>query len=147
MAMAAKCEYVAQLNETAGLVADAVGVRDWKLVYQSRSGSPQQPWLEPDICDYLKQLKGEGVTDVVVSPIGFVSDHMEVIYDLDVEARKVSQDIGLTMVRAATAGTQPSFVKMVRELILERVDGLERRYLGNRGVAHDFCPVDCCLPS
>src|SRR6185503_12767761 len=135
-----------QLSETSRLVAESLGIKDWELVYQSRSGSPNQPWLGPDVSDHLKQLKRDGVDDVVVSPIGFVSDHMEVVYDLDVEARKVSEEIGLNMVRAATAGTHPAFVEMIRELVLERVNGAERRYLGQRGPSHDFCMVECCLP-
>jgi ferrochelatase len=143
--MADNCDYSAQLNETGRLIAEAVGIKNWRLVYQSRSGSPQQPWLGPDICDHLKELRSNGIKDVVVAPIGFVSDHMEVIYDLDVEARKVSEEIGLNMVRAATAGTHPAFVKMIRELILERTEGTESRTLGDRGPSHDACPTDCCL--
>ena len=143
--MAAKCEYAAQLDEAGRLIATELGVESWKVVYQSRSGSPSQPWLGPDICDYLKELKGNGVTDVVVAPIGFVSDHMEVVYDLDVEAQQVAKELGLNMVRAATAGTHPSFVKMIRELILERVDNAPARFVGSRGVAHSICPPDSCL--
>ena len=143
-AMADNCEYVAQLNETGQLVADSLGLSNWQLVYQSRSGSPMQPWLGPDICDHLRELKSGGVTDVIVAPIGFVSDHMEVIYDLDVEAKTVADEIGLNVVRAATAGTHPSFVKMIRELILERTEGIEPRALGSHGPGHDICPVNCC---
>lgn len=143
--MAAKCEYAAQLDEAGHLIAGELGVENWKVVYQSRSGSPSQPWLGPDICDYLKELKRNGVTDVVVAPIGFVSDHMEVVYDLDVEAQQVAKEMGMNMVRAATAGTHPSFVKMIRELILERVDNAPARFVGSRGVAHSICPPDCCL--
>ncbi|HSB28874.1 MAG TPA: ferrochelatase [Pyrinomonadaceae bacterium] len=143
--MAVNCEYAAQLNETAQLVAAALGYERWQVVYQSRSGSPLQPWLGPDICDYLPELKSQGVASVIVSPIGFVSDHMEVIYDLDTEARRVADEIGLQMVRAGTAGTHPAFVKMIRELILERTEGLPRRSLGTRGPSHDVCPIDCCI--
>jgi ferrochelatase len=143
--MADNCDYSAQLNETGRLIADAVGIKDWKLVYQSRSGSPHQPWLGPDVCDHLKELRSDGCKDVVVAPIGFVSDHMEVIYDLDVEARKVSEEIGLNMVRAATAGTHPAFVKMIRELILERTNAQEPRALGRYGPRPDDCPRDCCI--
>jgi ferrochelatase len=143
--MAANCDYAAQLNETAKLVAEASGYGRWQLVYQSRSGSPLQPWLGPDICDYLRKLKSQGVASVIVSPIGFVSDHMEVIYDLDIEARRVAGEIGLQMVRAGTAGTHPAFVKMIRELILERTEGLACRALGTRGPSLDVCPIDCCI--
>jgi protoporphyrin/coproporphyrin ferrochelatase len=144
--MAAHCDYAVQLEETARLIAEEIRVKDWKVVYQSRSGSPAQPWLGPDICDHLKDLKSNGVTEVVVAPIGFVSDHMEVVYDLDVEAQRVAAELGMKLVRAATAGTHPSFVKMIRELILERVDNAPARSLGSRGVAHTICADDCCLP-
>ena len=87
----------------------------WALVYQSRSGGPQQPWLEPDILDHLAALRAEGVRDVVVAPVGFVSDHMEVVYDLDSEARERAAALGLGFVRAGTAGIHPAFVRMVRD--------------------------------
>ena len=133
--MAANCDYAAQLTETGNLIARALGVDDWQLVYQSRSGSPSQPWLGPDVLDHLKALRATGVLNVVIAPIGFVSDHMEVVYDLDVEARRVCEEIGLKMVRARTAGTHPTFVRMIRELMLERID--------NR-VPPSICAPDCC---
>jgi ferrochelatase len=145
-AMAAGCDYERQLLETCRLVAEGAGAAHWRLVFQSRSGPPTQAWLEPDICDHLRALKGEGVADVVVAPVGFTSDHMEVLYDLDTEARQVSEEIGLNMIRAATVGTHPDFVRMIRELILERLDpAVPRRALGAFGPSHDVCPVDCCL--
>lgn len=148
LSMAANCDYEAQLNETCRLVAEGAGHERWRLVFQSRSGSPAQPWLEPDICDYLTELKEVGTTDVVIAPVGFISDHMEVIYDLDTEARALSEKIGLKMIRAATVGAHPTFVRMIRELILERMNpDLPRHYLGTRGASHDVCPVDCCLTS
>src|SRR5215213_4352423 len=110
--MAANCDYVAQLTKTGSLIARALEIENWQLVYQSRSGSPMQPWLGPDVCD-----------------------HMEVVYDLDVEARKVAHEIGMKMVRAATAGTHPSFVRMIRKLVMERV---------NNEVAPNLCAPDCC---
>jgi ferrochelatase len=143
--MAVNCEYVGQLTESSRLVAETLGQQNWQLVYQSRSGSPMIPWLGPDVCDHLRELKATGVTDVVVAPIGFISDHMEVIYDLDVQAKKVADGIGLNMVRAATAGTHPLFVKMIRELILERTDGIPVRTVGLHGPSHDVCPDDCCV--
>jgi protoporphyrin/coproporphyrin ferrochelatase len=147
LAMAKHSAYEAQLRETCRLVAEDVGRDDWELVYQSRSGSPQQPWLEPDIGDHLHQLRDEGVTDVVVLPIGFISDHMEVLYDLDTEAQETADELGLCMVRAATVGTHPAFIQMIRELVLERMnDSTPRRYLGERGPSHDVCPATCCLP-
>jgi ferrochelatase len=145
--MAAGCDYEAQLMETCRLVAEGADAKSWRLVFQSRSGSPMQPWLEPDICDHLRALKTEGATDVVVHPIGFISDHMEVLYDLDTEARQVAEEIGVNMIRAATVGTHPAFVSMIRELILERTtDDAPRRFLGTRGASHDVCAIDCCLP-
>ena len=133
--MAVNSEYAAQLVEAGGLIAHALGIKNWQLVYQSRSGSPSQPWLGPDIVEHLRTLHREGVRNVVVAPIGFVSDHMEVVYDLDIEARKVADELGMRMVRAATAGTHPAFVKMIRELMLERIE--------NR-VPENICAPDCC---
>ncbi len=143
-AMAAGSDYVAQLRETCALVAARVPCAPWALVYQSRSGSPRDPWLEPDVLEHLATLRGEGVTDVVVAPVGFVSDHMEVVYDLDTEARERAAALGLGFVRAGTAGTHPAFVRMVRELIEERVAGGERRALGSSGPRAEVCARDCC---
>src|SRR5215213_5909665 len=120
--MAANCDYAAQLTQTGSVIARTLGINSWELVYQSRSGSPAQPWLGPDVCDHLRTLRASGVTNALVAPIGFVSDHMEVVYDLDVEARNVAEEIGMNLVRARTAGTHPSFVKMIRELMLERIN-------------------------
>jgi ferrochelatase len=133
--MALNCDYASQLAHTGALIAREVQVAKWHLVYQSRSGSPMQPWLGPDVCEHLRMLRNESVTDVVVAPIGFVSDHMEVVYDLDVEARRVADEIGMKMVRAATAGTHPAFVKMIRELVMEQV---------NNEVPPNLCAPDCC---
>jgi ferrochelatase len=149
LAMAQGCAYERQLEETCRLVAEGAGVkRDrWRLVYQSRSGPASQPWLEPDICDYLAELKQRGLTDVVVAPVGFLSDHMEVVHDLDTEARRVSEQLGLNMVRAATVGTHPAFVRMIRDLIVERMmPGAERPAMGRYGPSHDVCPANCCCP-
>jgi ferrochelatase len=145
-AMAAGCDYERQLLETCRLVAKGAGAAAWRLVFQSRSGPPTQPWLEPDVCDHLRALKEEGVTDVVVAPAGFISDHMEVLYDLDTEARQLAVELGVNMVRAATAGTHPEFVRMIRELLQERLDPTTpRRALGAYPPSHDVCPADCCL--
>jgi ferrochelatase len=145
VSMEKNCDYEAQLGETSRLIANALGIKQWRLVFQSRSGSPAQPWLGPDICDYLRELHVEGITDVVVAPIGFVSDHMEIIYDLDTEAMALCRELGLNMFRAATAGTHPAFVEMVRELILERIDPqTPRRFLGTMGTRNDTCHLDCC---
>lgn len=146
--MAQHCDYESQLQETSRLVAEAVDASSWQLVFQSRSGSPAQPWLGPDICDHLRQLHGQGVKDVVVAPVGFVSDHMEIIYDLDTEATALCRELGLNLVRAATAGTHPAFVEMIRELILERLEpGRTQRFLGTRGPRVVPCAIDCCLAS
>jgi protoporphyrin/coproporphyrin ferrochelatase len=143
--MAQNCEYEAQLQDTSHLIAASLGHDGWQLVYQSRSGPPTQPWLSPDICDYLRELKECGGNDVVVAPIGFVSDHMEIIYDLDTQARQLCEEIGLNMVRAATVGTHRLFVRMIRELIHERINtNGNRRFLGPGGPGHDVCPADCC---
>jgi ferrochelatase len=147
VAMAGRSAYVAQLQEAARLVAEGVGVASWDLVYQSRSGPPHQPWLEPDIVDHLHALHETGTQTVVLVPIGFISDHMEVIYDLDTEARQAADDLGLNLIRVPTVGTHPQFVAMIRELIVERVTANPaRRALGRLGSVHDVCGVNCCLP-
>jgi ferrochelatase len=148
LTMAENCTYEDQLRETGSLIAEHLNVKEWQLVFQSRSGPPTQPWLGPDVCDYLRELKARGVDDVVIAPIGFICDHMEVIYDLDLEARHVCDEIGLNMRRAGTAGTHPSFVKMIRELISERLDpDAPRRFIGGRKPAADDCFTDCCAKS
>ncbi len=143
--MARNCDYEDQLQETSRLVAEAAGVQYWQLVFQSRSGSRSQPWLGPDICDHLRELQSDGANDVVIAPIGFVSDHMEIIYDLDTEVRILCQQLGLNMIRAATAGSHPVFIEMIRELIMERVaPETPRRSLGSRGPRNDVCIPGCC---
>jgi ferrochelatase len=145
--MARHCRYESQLSEAARLVSEAVGSPDHAVVYQSRSGPPQVPWLEPDVCDHLRALAARGVEDVVLSPLGFLSDHVEVLYDLDIEAKQVAEESGIHVVRAATVGTHPAFVAAIRELVEERVrPGTERRALGRHGPAHDVCTRGCCLP-
>lgn len=143
--MAATCQYEAQLREASRLVAAGVGRGDWRLVYQSRSGPPSQPWLEPDVGMALQEIARAGGKDVVVVPLGFISDHMEVLYDLDEEAQNTSKQLGLNMVRAATVGTHPRFVRMIVELVQERLsENPVRLALGNLGPSHDVCPIDCC---
>jgi ferrochelatase len=104
------------------------------------------PWLGPDVGEHLEAVAERGVRAVVLAPIGFVSDHLEVLFDLDVEARETSERLGLRMARAGTAGTHPAFVGAIRELIEERVRGVPRRALGRFGPSHDTCAPDCCLP-
>ena len=145
LVMAQGSKYVMQLQETCRLVAEQAGLSNWKLVYQSRSGSPRQPWLEPDILQHLQTLKTEGASDVVVLPVGFVSDHIEVCYDLDTEAQALVAELDMKLVRAATVGTHPLYVKMISELIIERLShDPARQAIGLYGASHDVCPIDCC---
>lgn len=118
VSMAESSPYLRQLKEASARVAAACGMSNWTLVYQSRSGPPSQPWLAPDICDYLRAQHAAGVRGLIVCPIGFISDHMEVLYDLDTEARALCDEIGLKMVRAGTAGTHPRLVSMVRDMVM-----------------------------
>ena len=140
--------YTAQLQETAALVAGAAAPDlPWDLVWQSRSGPAHVPWLEPDVNDHLAALAAAGdVTGVVVSPIGFVSDHLEVVWDLDNEAAATARKLGLDYARAATPGTDSRFVAMVRELVSERLDtttSVAPRRLGTLR-NWDSCPGHCC---
>ncbi|MFF4171685.1 ferrochelatase [Streptomyces sp. NPDC001744] len=146
--------YVRQHLDVARVIADAVRERTgtdrpWKLVYQSRSGAPHIPWLEPDICDHLEELRAAGAPAAVMVPIGFVSDHMEVLYDLDTEATAKAAELGLPVRRSATVGADPRFAAAVRDLVLERAAAErgarpERCALGALGPSHDLCPVGCC---
>ncbi len=154
--------YQGQLQEASRLVADRMvaaggGRADFDLVYQSRSGPPSQAWLEPDILDFLPQVKRDRKAEsVVIVPIGFVSDHIEVLYDLDTAAKALCAELGLLMTRARCVGTHPRFVEMIRELVVERIElehlkakglgseNLERPALGVMGPSHDVCPEDCC---
>jgi ferrochelatase len=145
--MADNCEYARQIAEAARLVSESLEISHAQVAYQSRSGPPQQPWLEPDVCDAIRHVKESGASDVVVVPIGFLSDHVEVLYDLDTEAKAVASELGLNMVRAATVGSHPRFIRMIRQLIEERVSGAPRLALGPLGPSHDVCPADCCLYS
>jgi ferrochelatase len=146
--------YVRQHLDVARLVADAVRERTgtehpWQLVYQSRSGAPHIPWLEPDICDHLEELHTAGVPAVVMAPIGFVSDHMEVLYDLDTEATAKAAELGLPVRRSATVGADPRFTAAIRDLVVERAATENGRdvspcALGALGPSHDLCPAGCC---
>lgn len=144
--------YVAQHLAVAELIADTVGVRparefDWALVYQSRSGPPQVPWLEPDISQHLEQLSAAGASGAVIVPIGFVSDHMEVVWDLDTVAVADAERLGLPVARAATAGTDPLFVAGLADLVEERLMDTpvaDRPAMTPLGPNPDVCPVGCC---
>jgi ferrochelatase len=143
--------YVAELTEAARLIAERVGgTHPWTLAYQSRSGPPSQPWLEPDVRDHLAELAKSGTLAVVVIPVGFVTDHMEVRHDLDLEAAHAADALGLAFARAATPGTHPRFASMITELVRERLapgdpapDGGPTA-LGTMGRPSDTCPADCC---
>ncbi len=147
-------QYVEQHESVVAEVVERVwqetGVRHaHALVYCSRSGAPHVPWLEPDVNDHLGELHAAGATGVVLIPIGFVSDHMEVVYDLDTEALATAADLGLPAVRAATAGVDPRFVAMVRDLLLERAavergEEVARASEGSYPACWDRCPVGCC---
>lgn len=126
--MASTSPYVEQLNAACSAIAGEAGISDWRLVYQSRSGPPSQPWLEPDILEHIRSLFAEGRRELIIAPVGFVSDHMEVLYDLDTEAKDLCAELGMKVVRASTVGTDPGFVRMVRDLI------------GTRRA----CALDCC---
>ncbi|MGI9600610.1 MAG: ferrochelatase [Acidimicrobiales bacterium] len=144
-AMAEGCDYRSQLLVTADLISRALGdQRPWELVFQSRSGAPHVPWLEPDVGDRLRQKAEEGSRAVVVVPIGFTSDHMEVVYDLDTEARRVADEAGVAMARAATPGTDPRFVAMVLALLDEQRRGDQPVALGPAGPRPVPCRPDCC---
>lgn len=147
--------YVEQHEAVAREIARRVGERgidlvDWQLAYCSRSGAPGQPWLEPDINEALRGFADSGCTDVCVAPIGFISDHMEVIFDLDTEAQATAQSLGIRMRRAATAGTSEAFIGGIVQLLIERA--AIARGEGARGARVDIgceparavCAVDCC---
>ena len=147
VAMAEECRYAAQLADTARLVAEEVGHERFELVYQSRSGSPHIPWLEPAVCHRIRALADTGVRDLVLAPIGFLSDHIEVLFDLDIEAREVAEQQGVRLGRAASVGTHPVFVEMLADLVEERLtSGSDRPAVGTHGPSADACGATCCLP-
>lgn len=138
--------YPAQLAEAARLVAAGVAAADgrerpWRLVYQSRSGPPSVPWLGPDVCDHLAELAAGGAPGAVLVPVGFISDHLEVVYDLDVEAAQAGERLGLPLARAATPGTHPRFVSMITELVRERAEE------GGPASPPGICQNACCRAS
>jgi ferrochelatase len=144
--------YSRQVAEAARLVAARLGTAEYDVVWQSRSGPPQVPWLEPDIVDHVEALHARGVPAVVVAPIGFVSDHVEVIWDLDTEARDRAEELGMAFARAATAGPDPRFADMIADLVAEHVHDAAPRSLGEVAGAGSTvnglpCAGDCCLPA
>jgi ferrochelatase len=144
--MAAGCDYVEQLHEACRLVANELGHQNWQLIFQSNNASyGGEKWLEPDIFDAIRQQHANGQTQLVVMPIGFLCDHMEVVLDLDVDAAELAGQLGVQLPRAKTVGTHPAFVAMIVELIAERLNpSFERRALGERGVMPDRCRPGCC---
>jgi ferrochelatase len=141
--------YSGQVTEAVRLVAAAAGVDSYDLAWQSRSGPPRVPWLEPDVIDHLDALHAQGVPGVVVAPIGFISDHLEVLWDLDHEVRQRAATLGITFVRAATPGTDPRFAEMVVELVAEQVRGAPARRCSQvpaagQGVNGSPCAAGCC---
>ena len=147
LSMGGCSRYAAQLEEICALVAAKAGVEKWQLVYQSRSGPPAAPWLGPDILEHIRKLASESVKHLVIHPLGFVHDNLEIIYDLDYEAQALCAQLGMTMLRVRTACTGAKFVTLMRELIAERVKATtERPFLGTMGPLPDNCLPDCCLP-
>ncbi|RMG37480.1 MAG: ferrochelatase [Planctomycetota bacterium] len=146
--MARTSPYVDQLTETARLVAEACGVPSdrWDLVYQSRSGRPQDPWLEPDILDHLRTLHEQGVGRVIVVPVGFLSDHMEVLYDLDVEAQELAGRLGMAFDRVPTVHGHPGLARTVRRLVEEQLYGTPPESVGRLPAAATWCDPACCPP-
>ncbi|MBM4000005.1 MAG: ferrochelatase [Planctomycetes bacterium] len=145
--MASACDYAAQLEDVARTISDALGIVQWRLVYQSRSGPPSQPWLEPDVRDVIRaRHAARDLSPIAIVPIGFVSDHMEVIYDLDHEARELCDALRIPMVRAETAGTHPCFIGMVCDLV-EEMQGwrTDRPARGRLGPRPDACAAGCCI--
>lgn len=143
--MAATSDYAAQLHDAMELVAAVAPDHAHSLAWQSRSGPPQVPWLEPDVNDHLRSLAATGVDTVVIVPVGFVSDHQEVRYDLDTQAAATAAELDMSLTRVPTPGTDPAFVAMIRELIIEQTDAsVTRRALGDLAVRPDVCPADCC---
>jgi ferrochelatase len=126
--MAARYPYEAQLRAAAERIADAAARSDWELVYQSRSGRPGDPWLEPDVCDYLKQERANGLDTAVLCPVGFLCDHVEVLYDLDVEAAETCRQAGVRMERAEAVNTHPRFIEALADAVLD----VWARYTGGR---------------
>ena len=146
ISMAATSDYESQLSEAARIVHELAGMEGPnEVVYQSRSGPPSVPWLEPGIDGRLQQLADDGITEVLVHPLGFVADHMEVLFDLDTQASGIAKNSGINMVRTPTVGTHPRFVSMLVDLV-EEAAGLraDRPALGDAGPRPDICSVDCC---
>ena len=142
--MASTSDYEKQLLSNAQLICERLGHSRWDLVWQSRSGPPEVPWLEPDILEHLRALHAEGTPGVVVAPIGFLTDHVEVLYDLDVEARELADELGLPFARASTVGTHPRFIDTIIELVRERTEGAPALSVGPLPPRPSACAPGCC---
>ncbi len=142
--MADKCRYVEQLQESACLtVREAKLTNKWRMAYQSRSGTPNQSWLEPDINLCIKEIGQNKGKNVVLAPIGFVSDHMEILYDLDTQAKQLCEELDIGYARAKTAGTHPRFISMINNLVMEKIAMAQEN---NGSIVNDeFCFRNCCL--
>ena len=126
-AMAGRSPYVSQLNTSAHMIADKLGRRNWSLAYQSRSGKPADPWLEPDIAGAIRKLAAEGCRDIVAAPIGFVCDHVEILYDLDIEVKRIADDLKVNLVRASCPNDHPTFIRMIADVIESELKAPENR--------------------
>ncbi len=146
LSMASNCAYERQLHEAARLLAAELGFASWDVVFQSRSGAPGQPWLEPDINAHLSALASQGVQSVVLVPIGFVADHMEVKYDLDTQAAATAESLGIGLVRVPTPGDSDAFVDLIHDLIVEHIDQRPPSFLGKLPASPSPCLPNCCLP-
>ena len=146
-ASAATCDYEQQVNNAAALVAERVeAIGSWSVVWQSRSGPPSMPWLAPDICDAIGELDAKSYTDVVVVPVGFISDHMEVLQDLDTDAAAAAKAAGLGFARVETSSSDSRFVDMIVQLVQEQTASVVPVALGELGLVSTQCSETCCPP-
>ena len=120
--MAEASPYVQQLETTARLIAERLNYDNWRLVYQSRSGRPTDPWLEPDVCDVIEEIAKEGVRNVIAQPIGFICDHIEVLFDIGVEAQETSDEVGIKLLRAKTVNDDPKFIEAMADVVLKMME-------------------------
>jgi ferrochelatase len=127
IAMANHSPYVTQVEETARLIAEKLGHRRWSLAYQSRSARSSAPWLEPDVRQVIRNLAAQGLSEVVVAPIGFVCDHVEILYDLDIDAKRIASDLGVNFIRASCPNNHPTFIRMMADVIEEKLKNVEDR--------------------
>ncbi len=144
LSMAACSPYQAQLEETARLVATGLRLNSWQLAFQSRSGHPGEAWLEPDLLEVIRQARRKAVDDIVLCPVGFICDNLEILYDLDVEAGELCRCLGIGCLRTHTVCRSPIFINMVADLVLERLAGEPQLVVGSLPPSPGCCPPDCC---